>query len=208
MLAYAYSAITTLVSHRIVQKIRRHYLRAALSQDIAFFDRGTAGSIAVQATSNGSLIQLGIAEKLGSAIQSFAAFVAAFTLAFATQWKLTLITSSVVPVLLVVILWVSGLEASIETRMLRCYAQGGALAEGILSNPRTVHAFGIRARLVAKYEAILTNASRLGMKKNPMYGCLFSCEFFLVYAGFALAFWRGTNMFASGEIPQVGDIFT
>lgn len=41
-----------------------------------------------------------------------------------------------------------------------------------------------------------------------LYGFFFSIEYFLIYAGFALAFWRGTHMLASGEITAVGEIFT
>lgn len=46
---------------------------------------------AVQATTNGNLIHSGIAEKLGLCVQALATFIAAFVVAFTSQWKLTLI---------------------------------------------------------------------------------------------------------------------
>ena len=46
------------------------------------------------------------------------------------------------------------------------------------------------------------------LTSEQLYGFFFSIEYFLIYAGFALAFWRGTHMLASGEITAVGEIFT
>ncbi len=181
---------------------------SALSQEVAFFDAGAAGSVAMQATSNGSLILTGVGEKLGLTIQSLAAFFTAFILAFATQWKLTLITSSIVPALFLAMGIISTLEAALETQILRHQAQSSAFAEGILANVRTVHAFGIRSQLVARYSKTLAEALRLGEKKSALFGGLFSVEYFLLYAGCAIAFWQGIKMIAQGEIDDVGEVFT
>jgi ATP-binding cassette subfamily B (MDR/TAP) protein 1 len=65
----------------------------------------------MQATSNGKLIQAGIGEKLGMLVQAMATFIAAFVIAFISQWKLTLIIIGMVPVLLIVVGGVAGLDA-------------------------------------------------------------------------------------------------
>jgi len=205
---YIYTTLHTFVSYRIVRKIRTHYVQSALRQDTTFYDLGTSGSIAMQATSNGTLIQGGTGEKLGLIFQNFATFLGAFILSFITQWKLTLIASSIVPVLLGTMGVISALEATLETKILRSHAQAGAFAEGVLANIRTIHAFEIRSRLVAKHGQYLNEALKMGYKKSPLYGALFSIEYFLVFAGFALAFWRGMNMLNNGEIIDPGDIFT
>ncbi|UQC86287.1 uncharacterized protein CLUP02_11787 [Colletotrichum lupini] len=82
---YVYSALFTYVAFKLTRNVRRTYLQAALSQEISFFDHGTAGSIAMQATTNGKLIQSGIAEKLGLFFSSISTFVAAFIIAFVSQ---------------------------------------------------------------------------------------------------------------------------
>ncbi|KAK3346924.1 hypothetical protein B0T25DRAFT_572020 [Lasiosphaeria hispida] len=75
----------TLAAYRTTRNIRHLYLKAGFSQEVAYFDAGTGGSIAMQATSNGKLIQAGISEKLGMVFQGLSAFVSAFVLAFVTQ---------------------------------------------------------------------------------------------------------------------------
>ncbi|KAK6086432.1 multidrug resistance protein 3 (p glycoprotein 3) [Seiridium cupressi] len=208
VLVYTYTTLTTYVAYRIVRNIRQSFLKAALAQEIAFFDHGSGGSISMQATTNGNLIHSGIAEKLGLCVQAAATFIAAFIVAFTSQWKLTLILIWLAPALIVLMGLVATAEAKLEARILEIYAQGGAFAESILSTPRTVHALGIRERLVAQYDEYLCQAKSLGDKKSPLFGALFSIEYFLIYAGMGLAFWQGVKMVANQEVPSLGTVFT
>ncbi|KAJ3489795.1 hypothetical protein NLG97_g5927 [Lecanicillium saksenae] len=208
VLSYIYNSILTYASYRIVRNIRTAYLRAALSQEVAFFDIGSGGSIATQATNNGRLIQGGISEKFGLTFQGLAAFVTAFIVAFITNWKLTLITLCIAPAIIIVMGVISFLEAAIETKILDIHAQANSFAEGVLASARTVHAFEMRSRLVAKFDTFLQEAHRLGNKNSPLFGALFSAEYTIVYLGFGLAFWQGVNMMAKGEIQNPGQIFT
>ena len=206
-LTYAYSTLFTFAAYKITRNIRHLYLKAGLSQEVAFFDGGTGGSIAMQATSNGRLIQAGMSEKLGLVVQGLAAFISAFALAFATQWKLTLISCCIAPAMLLVMGITSTIEASIETGILKVQAQAGSFAESILSSTRTVHAFGLRATLVGELDRFLQESRRLGNKKSPLFGFLFSAEYSIIYAGFGLCFWQGVKMLARGEVGEPGDVF-
>ena len=161
----------------------------------------------MQATSNGKLIQSGVSEKLGLVIQGLSAFISAFVLAFVTQWKLTLISCCIAPAMLMVIGIVSTIEAGIETEILGIQAQAGSFAESILASSRTVHAFGIRSRLISDFDKFLVASKKLGDKKGPLWGVLFSTEYAIIYAGFGLAFWQGIRMLAQGEVANSGDIF-
>ncbi|KAE9581925.1 Leptomycin B resistance protein pmd1 [Colletotrichum fructicola] len=207
-LSYGYISLTTFSAYRITRNLRHKYLHAALRQEVAFYDFGTGGSIATQAISNGRLIQAGIAEKLALTFQGLAVFVTAFIISFITQWKLTLIVVGIAPLILVVMGVASTFEAALETKILDTYAQAGSFSEGILASARTVHAFEIRSRLVQKFDKFLQDAHNLGNKKSPLFGILFSFEYFVIYAGFALAFWQGIHMMNRGEITESGDIFT
>jgi ATP-binding cassette subfamily B (MDR/TAP) protein 1 len=121
---------------------------------------------------------------------------------------LTLICCCIAPATLLVIGIVTTIDASIETEILKIQAQAGSFAESILSSARTVHAFGIRSRLVGEYGKYLQASRTLGNKKSPLYGFLFSAEYTIIFAGFGLCFWQGVGMIASGEVEDVGDVFT
>ena len=207
MATYIYTSLFTYVAYYLTRNVRRTYLRAALSQEIAYYDQGTSGSISQQATTNGKLIQSGIAEKLGIAIQAISTFVTAFVIAFVTQWKLTLILIFMVPTLLFVLGMAGGIDAKIEASILQVYAQAGSYAENVLAGIRTVHAFGLRPRVMAKYDSYLQDAYSRGVKKNKLYGIVFGGQYFVAYAGMGLAFWQGIAMIDRGEISDLGTVF-
>jgi len=204
---YIYASLFTYVAYHLTRNVRRSYLLAALGQEIAYYDQGTSGSISQQATTNGKLIQSGIAEKLGIVIQAISTFVAAFVIAFVTQWKLTLILIFMVPTLLVVLGTAGGIDAMIETRILQVYAQAGSYAENVLGGVRALQAFSLRPRVIAKYDSYLQDAYTQGMKKNKLYGVVFGGQYFVVYAGMGLAFWQGIAMLDRGEISNLGTVF-
>jgi ATP-binding cassette subfamily B (MDR/TAP) protein 1 len=162
----------------------------------------------MQATSNGKLIQNGISEKLGQVFQAAATFIAAFIIAFKTQWKLTLIIICILPALLIIVAGVSVFDARIETKILRTYANAGSFAEAVLGSARTTHAFHLGPRMVSKYERHLQDARNLGNKKSALYGIMFAGEYFVLFAGMGLAFWQGIGMMARGEVESVGTVFT
>lgn len=162
----------------------------------------------MQAAANGKLIQGGISEKLGLLVQGLSAFISAFALAFATQWKLTLITSCITPAILIITGTASARNAAIDTEVLAVNARAASLAESILSSARTIQAFGLRKRLVGTLNKHLSESARLGHKKNPIIGTFFSAEYFVIYAGMGLCFWQAIRMIARGEVEHPGDVFT
>lgn len=208
VLTYIYSTMFTWVSYNVTRNIRHSYMRAALSQEVSFFDRGAGGSISMQATVNGKLIQSGIAEKLGQVFQSLATLIAAFIIAFVSQWKLTLIIICIPPVLLVIIGGTATLDSMVETDIIKNNAQAGTFAESILGSVRTIHAFNLRPRLVKEYASYTQKSREMGFKKNWLYGIMFGGEYFVIYAGMGLAFWQGVAMISRGEVEQIGTVFT
>lgn len=207
VLSYLYNVLLTYAGYRITRNLRHAYLRAALRQEIAFFDQGDAGSIATQGLTNGRHVQGGISEKLGLTFQGLATFISAFAIAFATHWKLTLICLCIAPATILVMAVAAGMVATYEGKIMATHGQGNSFAEGVLASARTVHAFEMRSRLVAKFDEYLVDAHRTGNKMAPIMGTLFSTEYTIIYLGFGLAFWQGINMLFRGDIKTPGDIF-
>lgn len=191
---------------RITRKIRINFLTSILSQEIAYFDKGASGSVSVLATTNGNLVQAGICDKLGFTLQAMATFLVAIIIALVTQWKLTLITITIAPIIIIVIGTVIGMDAGVESKLLNLYAKAGSLAEDVISSVRSVHAFWMRPKLVKKYDEYLEKAHVTSKIRSPLYGILFSTEYFLIFSGFSLCFWRGIHMYNEGEIDSPGDI--
>ncbi|KAI8188136.1 Leptomycin B resistance protein pmd1 [Colletotrichum sp. SAR 10_75] len=203
---YIYMTLSTYSAFHMVRNLRRQFLRAALSQNISYFDMNS-NSISTQASTNGNLIQSGVAEKLMICFQAMSTFVSAFIIAFTSYWKLTLILLCVPPALMIVIGIVATLEAKIETDMLGIFSEASSFAESLISTLRTVQAFGSRETLMSHYETFLNKAQKMGAKKSPLYGVLFSMEYSIMYSAIGLAFWQGTKMISRNEVADVGTVF-
>jgi ATP-binding cassette subfamily B (MDR/TAP) protein 1 len=191
---------------RTTKALRVDFIKHILRQNIAYFDSESIASVTTQATTNGNNVNTGISEKLSLTIQALSTFVSAFVIAFAVQWKLTLITISVVPTIVVVVGICIGFVTKYETQQLDIYSKAGLLAEEVFSSIRTVHAFWLNPLLARKFDKFLDEAMIVGMKNSPVFAVLFSTEFFCVYSGYGLAFWRGIRMYFSGEIRESGDV--
>lgn len=179
-----------------------------LRQEIWHFDRRSTGAIASQVTTNGNRVSQGVAEKLSFVVQSLSTFGSAFIVALAVQWKLSLITLTIVPVIFVVTGGCIAYDAPQEAKIVRIYSQASNMAEEIISSIKTIHAFEARTKMVKKYDDFLQQAHTEGNKKSPNYGVLFCVQYFCVHAGIALCFWQGFRMFQSGEIANAGEVFT
>jgi ATP-binding cassette subfamily B (MDR/TAP) protein 1 len=44
--------------------------------------------------------------------------------------------------------------------------------------------------------------------KSPNLGVMYGIEYFCIFAGYALAFWQGVNMYNSGQIDDAGKVIT
>lgn len=154
--------------------------------------------------SDGNRISQGIAEKLGAIVQGLSLFFSAFIVALAVQWKLALITMSIIPAIVVITGACIAIDAPIEDRITRTYSRAAVLAQEAISSIKTVHAFWAHEKMVNKYDEYLEAAHQQGKKKSPLYGILFSTQYFCVLSGTALAFWQGFRMYLSGEIQNVG----
>ncbi|KAG5801005.1 hypothetical protein H9Q74_014472 [Fusarium xylarioides] len=205
---YVYSTLFTFVSFRVTNNIRQSYLRAALSQEISYFDHGTSGSIAMQGASNGKLIQSGIAVKLGLFFVSLTTFIASFIIAFISYWKLTLILICIMPAIMFVIGTMATIDAGIDSKNLRILSQAAQYAETALASIRTIKAFNLEPRIMHRYTSVLDVSRQLCRRKSGVYGVMFAWQYFVIYAGMGLAFWQGIRMIARGEVDGIGTVFT
>ena len=101
------------------------------------------------------------------------------------------------------------------TRILTCpatqvrvYSRAATIAQDALSSMKTILAFSAQEKIVTLYDEYLQTAYNKGKKKSILFGVLFSSQTFFTISGTALAFWEGSRLYQSGEIPDVGKVIT
>ncbi|KAM0254839.1 hypothetical protein ACHAQJ_006380 [Trichoderma viride] len=185
----------------IAAKIREHYLESCMRQNIGFFDKIGAGEVTTRITSDTNLIQDGISEKVSLTLAALATFVTAFVIGFVNYWKLTLILSSTVFALLINVGTGGRIMLKHNKASLESYAQGGSLADEVLSSIRNAVAFGTQDRLAKQYDKHLQNAEYFGSRVKASMAVMVAGMMLILYLNYGLAFWQGSKFLVEGIIP-------
>ncbi|OGM39873.1 hypothetical protein ABOM_011820 [Aspergillus bombycis] len=173
---------------RITKTLRRTYLKAAIRQNISFFDTLGAGEITTRITTDITLIQ-GITGNLSVSLTAAATFISALVITFVVYWKLALVLCSTVVALTIfstvgIVLPVRWTKAS-----LLCYSTGANVAEEAISSIRHVTAFGIQQKMVERYDKYLQRAERPSFKANSITALMMSASEAVPYLSYGLSFW-------------------
>ncbi|KAF2194218.1 ATP-binding cassette transporter ABC4 [Zopfia rhizophila CBS 207.26] len=180
-------------------KIREHYLAAVLRQNIGFFDKIGAGEITTRITADANLVQEGMSEKVGLTLNAIATFVAAFVIGFVKYWKLTLILISVIVAIVCVMSGGARFMLRYNKQSLEAYAQGGTVAEEVISSIRNATSFNTQDKLARQYNDHLTVAEKWGARTKFVLGCMLAAMMTIIYFNYALSFWQGSRFLVAGE---------
>ncbi|KAL2201015.1 P-loop containing nucleoside triphosphate hydrolase protein [Corynascus similis CBS 632.67] len=182
-------------------KIREHYLESCMKQNIGFFDKLGAGEVTTRITADTNLIQEGISEKVGLTLAAIATFITAFVIGFVSFWKLTLILLSTLVALLLCMTTASRFIVRFSRQNIAAYAQGGSVAEEVISSVRNAVAFGTQDRLAKQYDAHLIRAETFGFKLKSTLGLMIGSMMTILYLNYGLAFWMGSRFLVDREVP-------
>lgn len=189
---------------RITQNLRRAYLRTIIGQNIAFFDTLGTGELSTRLTSDITLIQEAITGNLSVSLTAAATFVSAFVIAFIEYWKLALILTSTVVVLLVTGTACTTHSVKFTKETLGYYSKSASIAEEAISAVKHVTAFGIQDEVAQRYVAHLKAAERPGLKAGAATAMMYSVINAIPYFSYALSFWEGSRLLVQGEMSISG----
>ncbi|KAI0789769.1 P-loop containing nucleoside triphosphate hydrolase protein [Abortiporus biennis] len=196
---YIYMFIWVFTGEVNSKRLREKYLQAVLRQDIAFFDNVGAGEVATRIETDTHLVQQGISEKVALVVTFLAAFVTGFALAYARCWRLALALTSILPCIAITGGVMNAWISKYMQISLNHVADGGSLAEEVISTVRTAQAFGTQETLAELYDGHIKQSKSVDMKSAAWQGCGMAIFFFTIYAGYALTFDFGTTLINQGH---------
>ncbi|TFK40835.1 P-loop containing nucleoside triphosphate hydrolase protein [Crucibulum laeve] len=196
---YIYMYVWVYTGEVNAKRVREHYLKAILRQDIAYFDKVGAGEVATRIQTDTHLVQQGISEKVALVVNFLAAFVTGFALAYARSWRLALAMSSILPCIAITGGVMNKFMSTYMQLSLKHVANGGSLAEEVISTVRTAQAFGTQNTLSNLYDTHIRQSERVDLKAAVFHGGALAVFFFVIYSAYALAFSFGTTLILSGH---------
>ena len=194
--SFTQTACISAAAGRQTKHIRERYFAALLRQDVGYFDRNDAGSLAASVMESTRLVEDGIGEKMALSVQFIAAFVFGLGTALYYVWELALLLCGVVPLIVAVI-------AILATRMTKsgeesaaAYNEAGGGAAEALGNIRTVLALGAEKRLAAVYRSKLVAAEGTAIKRWWDTAVMAGIIALVMWCTYALGLWFGSKLIA------------
>ena len=181
------------VCERISAHIRVSYVRALLSQEIAFYDKEAPRELVARLTQDLDLVSNAIGEKVGMLLENMSSFVAGIIIGFVRGPLLALVISACIPALALAAAMMSVLLQSIEKTKKDVYSHGDGIARECLAAIRTVMAFTAEDRSYTRYHHVLsTKTTRMVIRAGFIQGFGMGLVFFVLFSMYAVAMWFGS----------------
>ncbi|KAK2038158.1 lipid A export ATP-binding/permease msbA [Colletotrichum somersetense] len=185
-----------LIGIRISAAIRLDFLASLFAQSLHVLDSLPSGSAAETITSTANTLQLGIAEQLGTILDSISTIITALIVAMTWSWELTLVTATVMVFLGLVIAGTFPFIVKGTSQQTNAAAKANSVANEAFHSIRVVAAYGAQKRIVLRYSEWVNKTKQFGQSTAPFLAAQLGLLSFGIYAGFALAFWYGTTKMA------------
>jgi ATP-binding cassette, subfamily B (MDR/TAP), member 1 len=173
--------VQMVVAQRTSSRMRTRYVESLMRQELEWYDGERSGELTSRVSSDVDLVQAGIGDKLGSAIQFISTFAVGFVIAFIYSWQLTLIVLAVSPVLAICGFAFSKAATDAVGEGQTAYSAAGSIASEVLSLVKTVSAYGGQEEECRRYDKQLDIAYKNGVKKSLSSAMSYGFTFFFIF---------------------------
>ena len=197
-----------LVGDRLTAKLRVALYKKMLRMNIGWFDKETnqPGSLTATLSADCQQVQ-GLAGNIfGVILESIPAFITGMVIAFTANWKITLISLGISPLIVLVgrvkIKVMTGFSAKTDD----AYKESGGLIGEAVNNMRTVASFSNQEKLLKIYDGMLSGVEGDVAKKGHIAGSLFGLAQLVMFGQNAVVFYLATY-FQTQDGTSLKDLF-
>jgi ABC-type multidrug transport system fused ATPase/permease subunit len=205
---WGWSVCWAVVGERVSRKTRENLLERALGLDMAYFDV-TAPDMTNILTEKTQTIQLGTSEKVGLFIASISYFLAAFTVGFLLNARLTgVMFATVIPTMFMIVVFGTKAVSKFSKQAAAFAEKAAAVAESSIRAVQVVQAFGVSEKLADDHMSHLQKALRAGIRKSIAGAMMLGSVWCVAYSANAFAFWYGNQLRKNdGNQGEAGTIY-
>ena len=204
---YVQFASFSIVSERVVARLKHACLASLLKQEVAFFDENPHSALAARVADQSFLVSRGIGDAMGSAVQFSSQFITGFAVSFSHNPRVASVMLLLLPLTFVLLTSLIFFVVNLVKRINATSEEATTVADEALAGITTVAAFNAEERAAGRYEAKLADLEGLGVKQALVRGLgvgfIFSAVFFTI--GFGYFF--GSRLVSRGG-EDFGSVFT
>ncbi|RDL39380.1 uncharacterized protein BP5553_03720 [Venustampulla echinocandica] len=188
-------------SERLIHRVRNLAFRTMLRQDIEFFDKeeNTAGALTSFLSTQTTHVAGLSGVTLGTLLTVITTLIAAIAVSTAIAWKLALVCTATIPVLLSCGFLRFWLLAKFQERAKKAYEKSASFACEATSAIRTVASLTREQDVLRQYQDSLDAQSKRSLKSVLKTSLLYAASQSLMFLCVALGFWYGGNRIADRE---------
>lgn len=201
-LAYAgHGIFFAICSERLVHRIRDRAFRSMLRQDISFFDQreNTSGALTAFLSTETNDIAGMSGATLGTILLTLSTLISSVAVSLAIGWKLALVCTSTIPVMLACGFFRFHLLSHFQARAKEAYAQSAAYASEAISAIRTVASLTREEDIMRVYREEIATQQKKSLKSISQSSAVFGASQGAVFLCFGLGFWYGGTLLATNE---------
>ena len=191
-------------SERLVHRARDQAFRTMLRQDISWFDReeNSAGALTSFLSTETTHLAGMSGVTLGTLLVVTTTLVAAIVVAISIGWKLGLVCTATIPILLACGYLRFYMLAKFQDRAKKAYEGSASYACEATAAIRTVASLTREADVLEHYHQALAEQGRKSLRSVLKSSTLYASSQSLMFLCNALAFWYGGTLIASREYSQ------
>lgn len=188
-------------AERLVHRVRYQAFRTMLRQDIAFFDKGenTTGALTSFLSTEATHLAGMSGVTLGTILSVITTLVSAIVVGIAVGWKLALVCTATIPILLACGFLRFWMLSQFQRRSKAAYGRSASYACEATAAIRTVASLARERDVWNTYHNQLTEQAKVSLfsilKSSTLYAASQSLMFFCM----ALGFWYGGSLIRKGE---------
>lgn len=188
-------------SERLIHRVRDRAFRSILRQDIEFFDReeNAAGALTSFLSTETTHVAGLSGVTLGTILSVLTTLTTAIVLSICIAWKLALVCTSTIPVLLACGFYRFWMLARFQQNAKMAYEKSASYACEATSAIRTVASLTREKDVLQHYQHSLAVQAKKSLRSVLSSSLLYAASQSLMFLCIALGFWYGSLRIADGE---------
>jgi len=192
-------------AERLVHRVRDQAFRTMLRQDIAFFDKeeNTTGALTSFLSTETTHLAGMSGITLGTILSVITTLVSAMVVGIAIGWKLALVCTATIPILLACGFLRFWMLAQFQRRSKAAYEKSASYACEATAAIRTVASLARERDVWGTYHDQLTEQAKVSLISTLKSSTLYAASQSLMFICMSLGFWYGGTLIRTGEYDMM-----
>ncbi|WP_276954041.1 ABC transporter ATP-binding protein [Allomeiothermus silvanus] len=194
------SYLLSRVGEGVVADLRRTVYRHLLTLSPRFFETRKTGEITSRLTSDISTVQGVVSSALVQIFSQTLTLVGTVIILFVTNWRLSLLMLSIVPVVVLAAFYFGRLLRKVSKEFQDRVADANARAEEAIGGIRVVQAFTAEPLEARTYADLIGASFKVALRRARIRAIFNPVVFFAMFSAIGIVLWYGGRLVIAGEL--------